>query len=885
MKQTKLFLLVMVALLAALLVPSIAMAEENTKPAIQITHYDEGEWSSKEVTAVEMMEDEYDSYFSINYSNVKKQEVNWTSSDGSVFTVNKYGNVKAVKAGKATLTATLIEDETVKDTVEITVKAKPVTEPEVINKLFISTPPVSIEVGGDSFDLFEYVKPYIEKEGNLSQSWDEEALIYADSDPEIVEIDSNGWIYGRKAGKATITGTVQDNPGLSVKTEIEVVEPEPDTTGIKTIKIAKEKFALEAGKTLRLYRNDILTFTDTKDKILKYNQVDGLEWESSDEDIATVNTNGTVTGKKPGTATISAYYTNADGSVVTTTTSVEVSAVGMKTIAFNKEKFSLKAGKSVNLMRKSNITFTDTDGKTVNNDSVTNLEWESSDEDVATVNDNGLVRATDLGGTATITVRYTNPDETVVTASTTIEVAGIGIKTITFSKDKFTLKAGKDLDLMDKSRTIFTNTNGKKSAVGRYEVEWDSSDEEIATVEDGVVTAGNKAGTVTITARYTNADDSIVKGTATVEITATKPTKITFRKAEYKAKLNRDSDGIKLYFDVEPDGAKFETDDLEIESSDPAIVKSGNASSKYIWVYPKKPGTVTITLKYAEDEKVTATTKVVTTATPVTKVTLPEKTWTLGYTLTTDYIEHNNYKCISPIIEPENAFVKNIHWVSSDTTVAMVNDSGEIWATGLGRTTITVYVDDGSENATTKPDHQATMEVIVASKVINLALSETSATIKMQKDADNTLELFAINADTEEDVPVRWKSSDKAVATVKDGVVTAKKAGTVTITATTKDGNKTKATCTVTVKKAKVTSLKASKSKLSMKVGDTKKLSITIKPSYAYNKALTFTSSKPKIVSVDENGKLTALKAGKSTITVKAADGSKKTCKIKVTVK
>ncbi|MDF9295956.1 VWA domain-containing protein [Geobacillus stearothermophilus] len=61
---------------------------------------------------------------------------------------------------------------------------------------------------------------------------------------------------------------------------------------------------------------------------------------------------------------------------------------------------------------------------------------------------------------------------------------------------------------------------------------------------------------------------------------------------------------------------------------------------------------------------------------------------------------------------------------------------------------------------------------------------------------------------------------------------------------------------------------------LTMNVGDTKKISVTIVPSDATNKTLAWTSSDPSVASVDQNGMVTARKPGTVTITVRATDGS-----------
>jgi uncharacterized protein YjdB len=98
------------------------------------------------------------------------------------------------------------------------------------------------------------------------------------------------------------------------------------------------------------------------------------------------------------------------------------------------------------------------------------------------------------------------------------------------------------------------------------------------------------------------------------------------------------------------------------------------------------------------------------------------------------------------------------------------------------------------------------------------------------------------------------------------------------------DGHEIKKSCLVNVKKLKVKKLYVD-TPISLRVGIDKTLKITFAPANAYNKMLSFKSSDPEVVSVDSDGKLTALMPGKAVITVKALDGSKVTAKITVKVK
>ena len=101
---------------------------------------------------------------------------------------------------------------------------------------------------------------------------------------------------------------------------------------------------------------------------------------------------------------------------------------------------------------------------------------------------------------------------------------------------------------------------------------------------------------------------------------------------------------------------------------------------------------------------------------------------------------------------------------------------------------------------------------------------------------------------------VSWSSSNSSVASVdKNGKVTAKTKGTATITAKV-DG--VSASCKVTVNEPAKTTIKLDKTKVTLGAGEPCTLKATVSPS----QKVTWTSSNPKIVKVDANGKLTVTK-------------------------
>ena len=134
------------------------------------------------------------------------------------------------------------------------------------------------------------------------------------------------------------------------------------------------------------------------------------------------------------------------------------------------------------------------------------------------------------------------------------------------------------------------------------------------------------------------------------------------------------------------------------------------------------------------------------------------------------------------------------------------------------------------------------------------------------------------------DKTVKWSSSNGAVAAVdSNGKVTAKKAGTAVITATSSNGKS--ASCTVTVKQKEIaiTGIGLNKSTTSLTEGESEILTATITPSNATgDKTVKWSSSNGAVAAVDSNGKVTAKKAGTAVITVTSSNGKTAGCTVTV---
>lgn len=235
-------------------------------------------------------------------------------------------------------------------------------------------------------------------------------------------------------------------------------------------------------------------------------------------------------------------------------------------------------------------------------------------------------------------------------------------------------------------------------------------------------------------------------------------------------------------------------------------------------------------------------------------------------TSTIEMVEGETFSLVATVL-PKDAEYDGVIWASSNASVARVN-SGTVTALKEGTATITASAGGKSSTCTVK----------VSTKVVSvtsITLDKTSLSMKVGETETITA---TVNPDNATDKSVTWGSSDVSVATVADGRVTAKKSGTAIITA--KSGSCV-AECTVTIS-VDVESVTLDKTTLSLAVGEAAQLAATVKPDDATDKNVSWTSSDASVAKVD-NGKVTAVKSGKATITAKCG-GKTAECAVTVAV-
>lgn len=741
-----------------------------------------------------------------------------------------------------------------------------------------------------------------------------DSLVWTSSNPQIavvedgnVYLNRDGVKFGDEPVEVTITARSKNNAEA---------KPASFTLTVKNEKVAFTKITATQA-TLTLKAEDIVYLGDygTFESFGNYVTVepadadDDLVWTSSDPYIVEA-AEGWLYIKKPGTATItarSALDPTVEPATITVTVPEEKPVeLGFINDAPKKLRFDQYEGD----FEEEELAIASLDlnkyltAKPVyyasDEDYREKLVWKTSNPQVAWVH-NGIVYFM-APGDVTITVY----DESyTVKAETELTLLKPVITKIGMNASELAMKTGESEPTAWMNLRVLKQDNGKYITKGfiAYDIIWTSSNPHVVDIgkEDGIMTAG-EPGTAKITASIVNDEDgSIATGSFTVEVTKVDVESIKFAKSKYTINSSADRYNTVLKFKVSPVNADFNPNDYIVKTEKRVVADVWFEDESTIGLMVNGSGTTTIVIRRASDNKLMAKTKVVVKPLYVDGIRIKEKNVRMNFYKLDDLRLYQNMQVITPVIKPANADY-TVRWETSDASVAFVNwfdsltnevidDSSlssykmsgteaRIIATGAGQATLTMTVDDGKKVRTAK------VKVVVTTRQIVPKLNKTKATITMIKGEDKSLQLTATDKQTGEPIEVKWSSSDKKIAKVtKNGLVKPLKAGKVTITATSTDGLETKATCKITIKQNPVKALKVKKTELTMTVGEEKTLKVKVKPTDAYDKGLTFKSSKSKVVSVDKDGKLVAKKAGKATITAKATDGSKKSVKITVTVK
>ena len=391
---------------------------------------------------------------------------------------------------------------------------------------------------------------------------------------------------------------------------------------------------------------------------------ESVTWSSENEDIATVSSDGVVTALATGDIMISA--TNDEGMKANCLVHItrDVSAVSL-----NKTETEIKAGSSETLT----YTLNPIDANEV-------VMWQSSNENIVTVDQTGVVSAKAIGK-ATITVTTVTTGKS---ASCEVTVVGAPITNVNIPTS-VTVNKG--------ATTKLSLTVEPTQYAGI--VIWSSSDESVATVsEDGTVT-GLKAGNTVITATSdTGKTDTC---TVTVKVPSTE---IILSKTELTIEKGLTE---KLIATLTPEDTTDTITWSSSNSSYASVASDGTVTAKAV-------GSATITATTTSGKKAYCFVKIIAANVPVTSVTLNNTELIMTKADTTQ---------LTAEVLPSTATNKTLTWQTSDESVATVSNTGVVSAVGEGVAIITVTANNGMY-------HECVIKVVSASGP-SIILNDTKA--------------------------------------------------------------------------------------------------------------------------------------------------------------
>ena len=254
----------------------------------------------------------------------------------------------------------------------------------------------------------------------------------------------------------------------------------------------------------------------------------------------------------------------------------------------------------------------------------------------------------------------------------------------------------------------------------------------------------------------------------------------------------------------------------------------------------------------------------------------------------------NQTESIKATVTPENAEDKDVVWESLDNSIVTVDQKGNVTAVTDGTTFVKCSL---KSNPKVFASCEVTVQVPEPSKPATI--KATSITVEPKVLNLNTNDYFVdyleykILPENSDETDVVWESDNPKVAMVsEDGQVTANGVGTTTVRCYIEANPSLSATCIVNVKGStepevvKVSGISLNPDiDLKIEEGSSYTIKATVAPSNATNSSVKWVSSSPNVATVDDNGNVTAIKAGSTTITCTAVDGSGVSASCPVTVK
>ena len=403
--------------------------------------------------------------------------------------------------------------------------------------------------------------------------------------------------------------------------------------------------------------------------------------------------------------------------------------------------------------------------------------------------------------------------------------------------DKLNNKTDNRSDNKDNSISI-DNANDDTSNSSN-DLEYKSSDEGIAKVDDKGNITPVSPGTVIITVKDKegNKDHTYV----TVE-----DDDLIFQNTNYT--LNVD-DNASIQYEIK--GTQYKTTDV-VWSSSNTNVCTVDSSGK---IFGIAAGTSTITAKLGDKIEKNLTVKVVQNEVLPSSLSLSvsDLTLTIG----------ENEKIVATVL-PSAALNRTVSYVSKDSSIASVDSQGNVVGKGVGNTIIVASTANGIKKEVMVKVNKKTISVD------KISFKESSINLEI----DNTVKLnYSIEPTTASDKTVQFNYDKNMVSIDENGYLKALKVGKTKVEIVSSNGLKSTMSVNITPKsEIGVEKINLTTTTMNLEIGDTSKINYTISPSNAKNKKINYVYDNT-IISVDSNGKVKALKEGKTTVSLKSDNG------------
>jgi len=631
--------------------------------------------------------------------------LNWKSENNSVVTVNN-GIITAVGPGVASIIATSSDDSGKTATCEVTVVGD-----FLVEQLTVNPSSLSIDVLRSEYINAEIIPTYTTNKG----------IVYSNYDENIVTVFADGKVKGKAAGSTSIKVASEYDP--SKFQYVSVI--------VNDVYVPMQGYSVKS--------NDIkIGVADQFKVLIKYlpeNATPSLTFTTTNTAIATIDTEGIITGVSLGRCQISisnGSFPTVINVEVTNQTSI-VSQIDL----IDDITYVIKGETAVPTI---SIQPTNAENK--------NINYNSWDPTIATFDDNGVITAHSLGETYFMAISEQNKSAVDIAKIKVISGELVPVTGLSIEKSSVVVEVGDSIDLditispLNATNQI-TATSTNEPSIAEFFPDGKIKGHKIGSTIGGIHSVENKlifdmvmiqvVANTTVNAKSVNVSQpsvSINEGQTSQIITTVLPSNAT--------------DKTLSYFSTNP----------EVASVSQAGLITG-----------KGGGNTQIIVSSNQNSNISATVNVQVSSTSI-------KVSDINLGQTEIELEEGATYSLNTIISPSDATNKELAWSSSNNRSAEVSTLGVVTAKEVGEATINVLSQDGS-------GVKSTCKVVVVKKANTAGITLSQINFNMVNGSTAYINPIL----TPVDLQVTYASNNTAVATVSSyGEITAKSVGSAVIT-------------------------------------------------------------------------------------------------------